>query len=278
MYGEISFFVPCPTRSVIRGKKMESVSGWFALGGRLVWWGLVGFPQDGGGPTGGDSCSFFISCEPKSSESGRDDRFVLDDKFLYRNYCVPLQELVVAPGGDFHMADIVALPKSRRLRKEQADAFRQLAFEFALPDEVRAEIDNAIYKLTEETGERWLFVKISPSAFKHVVEAIHSCAKPATTMAVWIASLPYIRQDTGEILATREQLASDAHALPCHVSTAMTELTRIGAILRHHRGRRVVYSINPNVGWNGGEGTRQTAAKEAPLLRLVSNRDEESPI
>jgi len=121
-----------------------------------------------------------------------------------------------------------------------------------------------------------LFVKISPSAFKYVVEAIHSCAKPATTMAVWVASLPYMRQDTGEILATREQLASDAHALPCHVSTAMTELIRIGAILRHRCGRRVVYSINPNVGWNGGEGTRQTAVKEAPVLKLVVNRDKKN--
>jgi len=45
--------------------------------------------------------------------------------------------------------------------------------------------------------------------------------------------------------------------------------------LKTRRGQRVVYSINPNVGWNGGEGTRQTAAKEAPLLRLVSNREEQ---
>ena len=31
----------------------------------------------------------------------------------------------------------------------------------------------------------------------------------------------------------------------------------------------MAYFVNPNVGWNGGEGARQEAAKEAPPLRLV---------
>lgn len=169
------------------------------------------------------------------------------------------------------MADIVALPKRSRLKKEQADAFKQLVFELNLDTTTRAIIDNALYKYTEEPCERWPFVKISPAAFQHIVEAIHNCSRPATTLAVWTAALPYMRHDTGEILATREQLASDAHTLPCHVSTAMTTLTKIGAILKARRGQRVVYSINPNVGWNGGEGTRQAAVKEAPALRLVVN-------
>jgi len=46
-------------------------------------------------------------------------------------------------------------------------------------------------------------------------------------------------------------------------------LVKIGAIVRQRRGRRMAYFVNPNVGWNGGEGTRQEAAKEAPQLRLV---------
>jgi len=175
------------------------------------------------------------------------------------------------------MVDIVAIPKRKRLKKEQADAFRQLALSFELSDGVRIEIENAVYKLTEESSERWLFVKLSPLAFKHVIGAIHGCSKPATVLSVWTAVLPYIRQDTGEILATRECLATDACIHPDEVSRAMTILTKIGAILKTRRGQRVIYSINPNVGWNGSEGSRHSAAKEAPKLRLVSNRDEESP-
>ncbi|KAF0146698.1 MAG: hypothetical protein FD153_45 [Rhodospirillaceae bacterium] len=175
------------------------------------------------------------------------------------------------------MGDVVPLPKRKRLQREQADTLRQLIFDFGLNETVQAEIDNAIYRHTVDPSERWLFVKISPEQFGYVVRAIYSLKMPDLTLRVWNAALVHLRMDTGEILADRERPASDAHTLPCHVSTAMTALTKIGAILKTRRGKRVVYSINPNVGWNGGEGTRQTAAKEAPKLRLVSNCDEKSP-
>ena len=174
------------------------------------------------------------------------------------------------------MGDVVPLPRQKRLRKEQADTVRQLIFDLGLDETVQAEIDNAIYRHTADPGERWLFVKISPEQFGYVVQAIYSMGMPDLTLRVWNAALVRLRMDTGEILATREQLASDAHTLPRHVSTAMTDLTKIGAILKTRRGQCVVYSVNPNVGWNGGEGTRQIAAQAAPpLLRLVSNREEQ---
>lgn len=51
------------------------------------------------------------------------------------------------------MGNVVPLPRRKRLRYNQASAIRQLTLEFNLPDEVQAEIDNAIYKLTEEPNE-----------------------------------------------------------------------------------------------------------------------------
>ncbi|KAF0146122.1 MAG: hypothetical protein FD153_164 [Rhodospirillaceae bacterium] len=182
----------------------------------------------------------------------------------------------VTKRGVVHMGEVVRLPRQKRLAREQADAFRQMAFEFDLPDDMRAEIDNAIYRLTEEPGERWLFVKISPEQFRYVTRAIRECRNVATTLSVWTAAITYMRTDTGEILATREQLAADVDTLPCNVSTAMSDLARIGAILRHRRGRKVVYSINPTVGWNGGEGSRQAAVRKAPALRLVADGDNAS--
>ena len=178
--------------------------------------------------------------------------------------------------GVVHMGEVVRLTRRKQLAKKQADAFRQMAFYFDLSDDARAEIDNAIYRLTEEPSERWLFVKISPEQFRYVTKAIRGCRNVATTFSVWSAALTYMRVDTGEILATREQLAADADTLPRHVSTTMTELAKIGAIVRLRRGRKVVYSINPNVGWNGGEGARQAAARKAPALRLVADGDNAS--
>jgi len=171
------------------------------------------------------------------------------------------------------MGEVVRLPRRKRLRKVQADAFRQLALDFDLGEDAQAEIDNAIYRLAEEPSERWPFVKISPEQFRYVTRATSKATRPEQTLRVWNAAITYMRQDTGEILATREQLAADTDTLPCNISTAMTELVKIGAIVRHRRGRKVVYSINPNVGWNGGEGARQVAARKAPALRLVADGD-----
>ena len=141
---------------------------------------------------------------------------------------------------------------------------------------MKATIDNAIYRLTDEPKERWPFVRISPAQFLFVMKATGQAKRPDLTLRVWHAALAYMRWDSGEILATRERLAEDAGTTDGEVSRAMTALTKIGAILKTHRGQRVVYSINPNVGWNGGEGTRQTAVKEAPVLKLVVNRDKKN--
>ena len=173
------------------------------------------------------------------------------------------------------MGEVVRLPCWKRLTREQADAFRQMAFELELPNDLQAEIDNVLYRRTKESNERWPFVKISPEQFRYVVKAIRKAARPDQTLQVWTAAITYVRMDTGEILATREQLAADTDTVPCHVSSAMTELVKIGAIIRHRRGRKVVYSINPAVGWNGGEGSRQAAVRKAPALRLVA--DEANP-
>ena len=171
------------------------------------------------------------------------------------------------------MGEVVRLPRRKRLGKEQADAFRQFAFAFDLSEEARAEIDNTLYRLTEEPSERWPFVKISPEQFRYVTQAILETEKPLQTLRIWNIAITYMRMDTGEILVTRNELATDTHMLLPHVSRAITELVKIGAIIRHRRGRKVVYSINPTVGWNGGEGSRQAAVRKAPALRLVADGD-----
>lgn len=81
--------------------------------------------------------------------------------------------------------------------------------------------------------------------------------------------LTYIRQDTGEIIASREQLASDAATSVSEVSRAMCELTRIGAIIRQKEGRNTAYYVNPRVGWNGGEEARQQAVRKTPNLQTA---------
>src|SRR5512143_3247892 len=152
------------------------------------------------------------------------------------------------------MGDIVKLPKRSRASQEQAERLRQLARDLDLSAEARGELDNALYRITETPARRWVFVMISPEQFRFVSAVIRGCRNVTTTLSVWNAAITYIRMDTGEITASREQLAKDAGTLPRHVSTAMSDLVKIGAIVRHRRGRHTAYFINPNVGWNGDEG------------------------
>ena len=134
------------------------------------------------------------------------------------------------------MGNVVSLPRHSRASREQAEQLRQYAFDLELSPEARAELNNALYRVTETPGRRWMFVMISPEQFRFVGKAIQSCRNVATTYAVWNAAVTYMRQDTGEILASREKLAEDAGTLPRHVSTAMSELEKIGAVVRERRG------------------------------------------
>src|SRR5512143_1512908 len=139
------------------------------------------------------------------------------------------------------MGDIVKLPKRSRASQEQAERLRQLARDLDLSAEARGELDNALYRITETPGRRWVFVMISPEQFRFVSHAIQDCRNVATTFAVSSAAITYIRMDTGEITASREQLAKDARTRVEHVSRAMGDLTKIGAIIRQRRGRRTIY-------------------------------------
>lgn len=87
-----------------------------------------------------------------------------------------------------------------------------------------------------------------------------------------------LRQDTGEVLLTRDQLAERIGCASKNVSTIMGTLERMGVIRRERRriegvqGRGVaVYFINPHVAWNGSLDTRKAEAAEVkpPLLTLM---------
>jgi hypothetical protein len=171
------------------------------------------------------------------------------------------------------MAKVFELPKQSRATRVKAEQARQAIQDIDLSDEARAVIENAIYLITDNPGERAVFTMINNDQFLYVSQKIMDCRNVATTFAVWNVAITCVRQDTGEILASRSQLAEKARTHPNSVSNAMADLEKIGAILKEKRGRNVVYKVNPHVAWNGGEGARLAAAKNVPRLRLVSSGD-----
>ena len=167
------------------------------------------------------------------------------------------------------VATIHKLPKHSRIKRDQAEKARLALADIDMPEEARAVIDNALYQITNIPGARAVFTMITNDQFRYVAKAIQNCRNVATTYAVWNVAITHVRQDTGEILSSREQLADEAGVRPDHVSTAMSDLEKIGAILKSKRGRNVVYKVNPHVAWNGSEGARVAACRTAPKLQLI---------
>ena len=175
----------------------------------------------------------------------------------------------LSTGGITRMVTVVKLPKHSRVNRENAERARQALAEIDMPKEARAVLDNALYQITNIPGARAVFTMISNDQFRYVTRKIAELPDVGKTLLIWNTALTYVRQDTGEILANREQLSHETNTRPEHVSRAMSELEKIGAIIKSKRGRNVVYSVNPHVAWNGGYGARLEAMRTAPRLRLI---------
>ena len=167
------------------------------------------------------------------------------------------------------MPKVIKLPKHSRIKREKAVMVQGVLDDIEMTNEARAVIDNALYSITDIPGARSVFVMVTCDQMRHVTKEILKCRNVATTLTVWNLALSHLRQDTGEIMVTRKQLAEEADTHAQNVSTAMTDLENIGAILKERRGRNVVYKVNPHVAWNGGEGARLAAAKTAPKLYAI---------
>jgi hypothetical protein len=168
------------------------------------------------------------------------------------------------------MSSVIKLNFKQCLKQADTALIKAQADALEMSEEARAELDNALYKITNTNSRRWVFVMINPEQFRFVTQSIADGNDAGKTLLIWSSAITYIRMDTGEIMADRARLAKDARTSVQEVSRAMTELTKIGAIIKEKRGRKTAYFVNPNVGWAGGEGSRIAAAQGVPKLRVVA--------
>lgn len=126
-----------------------------------------------------------------------------------------------------------------------------------------------LYREDASPSPRWTFVMLNADQMRFVVRATKNLKRPDITLRIWVVALTYMKQNSGEVTATYQQLAEDASTSYDEVSRAMGELTRMGALIREKQGGRITYYVNPSVGWNGGEDTRRHAARNAPKLQAL---------
>ena len=157
-----------------------------------------------------------------------------------------------------------------RLKADQAQHLRQLVLSFDLPEEPVRQIVAAIDRTTAaENG--WTFVMISPDAFNAVVRhLLDNARRPKVAVALWSTLFTRLRHDTGEVVATRDELAAELGVRPQEISSALGELVAVNAVLRWRVGRETRYGINPNVGTSLSGKHRDVAQRQAGPLRLVS--------
>jgi CRP-like cAMP-binding protein len=118
----------------------------------------------------------------------------------------------------------------------------------------------------------WTFVMLSPSQNSAVVRWLsENSDRPIAALRLWARLFEVIRNDTGEIMQTRDELAQWLGVDPRHISRIMSELASINAVRREKRGREVRYFMNSTIATHlPGHAARQ-AAREAdgPLLVVV---------
>jgi DNA-binding Lrp family transcriptional regulator len=104
--------------------------------------------------------------------------------------------------------------------------------------------------------------------------------RPIQVRDAFITLMLNIRQDTGECVLTREEIAERIGCAPSSVSRIMSTLERMGVLRRDltrvegMRGRGVVtYVVDANVGWNGSLDIRKVEAAKSvkPSLKLVKD-------
>ncbi len=156
-------------------------------------------------------------------------------------------------------------------RKEEARQILQQVRKLGLDPETLAKIDDAA-KAHAASSENWIFVMLGPKENAAVVRWINQNSKrPLKAVELWATLLEYLRMDTGEIMATRKELAERVGMDARDLSKVMTELASINAIRREKDGRNVRYFLNPHIATHIPNASKRKNERDGagPLFSIV---------
>lgn len=165
-----------------------------------------------------------------------------------------------------------------------ADQIRELP-ETQMPAFARAQLLNALQRVTQPDAEQsiWqggfaMLSRLQTAAVWDAIRRLPASSRPNQVRHAFDLVVLNLRQDTGEVMLTRDQLAEQIGTAPRNISTIMGTLERMGVLRRERRriegvqGPGVaVYFINPHVAWNGSLEVRREEAEETtpPLLTVM---------
>lgn len=189
------------------------------------------------------------------------------------------------------------VPHKERLKRDSAE--RLLAYLSGVPDDelpgyLRDEVSRLLWRHAEppQQGKLWpggysMLSRLQTAVVWKAIRALPARDRPQDVRHVFDLVLLNLRQDTGEVMLRRDELAAELcpravtdaakEKAADRVSRAMGVLERLGVIRRERakvagiRGRGVAhYFINPHVAWNGDLEVRKEAAKAQPKPPLLA--------
>lgn len=174
----------------------------------------------------------------------------------------------------FSLGDTIRSFEKARRTKQQAEAemLERLAKRAGMDPRDAARLALSLAPLPKSRTEP--FIMMQPAQNAAVNRWLEQNSKrPMKAMRLWAELFTAVHPTTHEIMLSRADLAARTDIEPRTVSEIMTELVRIEAIERRKEGRRVVYSMNPNVATHvAGPEAREEARKAAapgPLLKIM---------
>ena len=160
--------------------------------------------------------------------------------------------------------------KLLKLPRPQLAELRQLVISFERLDPDAAGRMVAAIDRVDAVDEGWTFVMIAPEQNRDVVRWLQANSdRPMIAVAIWMELFTVLQRSTGEILASRDELAERADTSVRNVSRVMTQLEECGAIIKRRSGREVRYFMNPRVATKLPAAPRAAAQAKAPNLKLI---------
>lgn len=163
--------------------------------------------------------------------------------------------------------------KPQKEAQEQIEQIELFLSQYPHLDEkkVSSLLWDARKKANLQEQNTWTFIMISPTQNDKIVDWLdQNSSQPRKAVRLWLKLFKAININTGQIMLTRQEIAQEMDMLPRNVSTIMSELESVGAIIKEKEGRGVIYYMNPLVGTHLPHEVRIKAQESAPKLKLIN--------
>jgi hypothetical protein len=148
----------------------------------------------------------------------------------------------------------------RKDREQLSWALQLLLTSAEWAPSVRQELTSLLQTVESDP---WVYFMSNPVSYRDIVRKLARGTRAGTNLTVWNIALTYAEFGTGEIKATRQQIADDANTHHTEVSRALNRLVEVGALVKVGHGR---FALHPHITWIGSLDERRQAAAKLELV------------